>query len=211
MNPRVKLGIDIGLTRAMATRLAGLRTPERIQDFVSRLRWNYQTDGPTALSVVGVLRQDQAHCIEGAFVAACALWLNGYPPLLIDLGAARGDVDHVMAIFRRGRYWGAISKSNSPFLRYRDPIYRNLRELAVSFFPQYVKRRRKTLRTYSLPVDLRRHDPALWVTRDGFCHEMVDVLTGARHFDILPAGSQSSLRPIDEIEARANTLRDHPA
>jgi len=210
MNPRVKLGVDIGLTRAMATRLAGLRTPERIQDFVSRLRWNYQTDGPTALSVVGVLRQDQAHCIEGAFVAACALWLNGYPPLLIDLGAARGDVDHVMAIFRRGRYWGAISKSNSPFLRYRDPIYRNLRELAVSFFPQYVKRRRKTLRTYSLPVDLRRHDPALWVTRDGFCHEMVDVLTGARHFGILPADGQSKLRSIDEIEARANTLRDFP-
>ena len=210
MNPRVKLGVDIGLTRAMATRLAGLRTPRRIQDFVSRLRWNYQADGPTALSVVGVLRQDQAHCIEGAFVAACALWLNGHPPLLIDLGAARGDVDHVMAIFRRGRYWGAISKSNSPFLRYRDPIYRNLRELAVSFFPQYVKRRRKTLRTYSLPVDLRRHDPALWVTRDGFCHEMVDVLTGARHFNILPAEEQSKLRPIDGIEARANALRDFP-
>jgi len=210
MNPRVKLGVDIGLARAMATRLAGLRTPERIQDFVSRLRWNYQTDGPTALSVVGALRQDHAHCIEGAFVAACALWLNGYPPLLIDLGAARGDVDHVMAIFRRGRYWGAISKSNSPFLRYRDPIYRNLRELAVSFFPQYVKRRRKTLRTYSLPVDLRRHNPALWVTRDGFCHEMVDVLTGARHFNILPADGQSKLRPIDEIESRANTLRDFP-
>ena len=210
MNPQMKLGVDIGLTRAMATRLAGLRTPERIQDFVSHLRWNHQTDGPTALSVVGVLRQDQAHCIEGAFVAACALWLNGYPPLLIDLGAARGDVDHVMAIFRRGRYWGAISKSNSPFLRYRDPIYRNLRELAVSFFPQYVKHRRKTLRTYSLPVDLRRHDPTLWVTRDGFCHEMVDVLTGARHFNILPADGQSKLRPIDEIEARANTLRDFP-
>ena len=210
MNPRVKLGVDIGLSRAMATRLAGLRTPERIQDFVSGLRWNYQSDGPTALSVVGVLRQDQAHCIEGAFVAACALWLNGDPPLLIDLGAARGDVDHVMAIFRRGRSWGAISKSNSPYLRYRDPIYRSLRELAISFFPQYVKHRRKTLRTYSVPVDLRRHDPVLWVTRDGFCHEMVDTLTAARHFDILPVGMRAGLRPIDEIEARANTLRDYP-
>jgi hypothetical protein len=210
MNAPVKLGIEIGLTRAMTTRLAGLRTPERIQDFVSGLRWNYQSDGPTALSVVGVLRQNRAHCIEGAFVAASALWLNGYPPLLIDLGAARGDVDHVMALFRRGGHWGAISKSNSPYLRYRDPIYRTLRELALSFFPQYVKHRRKTLRTYSVPVDLRRHDPALWVTRDGFCHEMVDVLTGARHFDILPVGMNAGLRPIDEIEARANLLRDHP-
>jgi hypothetical protein len=210
MNARVKLGVEIGLSKAMATQLEGLRTPERIQDFVSRLRWNYQSDGPTALSVVGVLRQGHAHCIEGAFVAACALWLNGYPPLLIDLGAARGDVDHVMALFRRGRFWGAISKSNSPYLRYRDPIYRNLRELALSFFPQYVKHRRKTLRTYSVPVDLRRHAPALWVTRDGFCHEMVDTLTGARHFDILPAGMNAGLRPIDEIEARANLLRDFP-
>jgi hypothetical protein len=119
-------------------------------------------------------------------------------------------VDHVIALFRRGRYWGAISKSNSPFLRYRDPIYRSLRELALSFFPQYVKLRRKTLRTYSVPVDLRRHDPKLWVTRPGFCHELVDVLTGARHFAILPPGRESSLRPIDEIEARANLLRDYP-
>ena len=210
MNPRVKLAADLGLSRAMTTRLAGLRTPERIQDFVSQLRWNYQSDGPTALSVVEVLRHGHAHCIEGAFVAACALWLNGDPPLLIDLGAARGDVDHVMALFRRGRSWGAISKSNSPYLRYRDPIYRNLRELAISFFPQYIKHRRKTLRTYSVPVDLRRHDPALWVTRDGFCHEMVDVLTGARHFDILPDGMKAGLRPIDDIEARANLLRDYP-
>lgn len=210
MNARLKLAVEIGLTRGIATRLAGLRTPERIQDFVSRLRWNHQSDGPTALSVVEVLRHEHAHCIEGAFVAACALWLNGHPPLLIDLGAARGDVDHVMAIFRCGRHWGAISKSNSPYLRYRDPIYRNLRELALSFFPQYVKLRRKTLRTYSVPVDLRRYDPTLWVTRAGFCHEMVDALTAARHFDILPADGQPRLRPIDEIEARANLLRDHP-
>lgn len=210
MHPRVKFGVELGLTRDMATRLAALRTPERIQDFVSTIRWNRETGGPTALSVVEVLRQGRAHCIEGAFVAAAALWLSGHPPLLIDLGAARGDVDHVMALFRRGRHWGAISKSNSPFLRYRDPIYRSLRELTLSFFPQYVKHRRKTLRTYSVPVDLRRHDPALWVTRAGFCHELVDALTGARHFDILPAGREPGLRPIDEIEARANTLRDFP-
>lgn len=205
-----KLGVSIGLPQAMASRLARLRTPERIQDFVTGLRWNYQTDGPTAFAVTGVLRERHAHCIEGAFVAACALWLNGHPPLLVDLGAARGDVDHVMALFRRGRHWGAISKSNSPYLRYRDPIYRTLRELAISFFPQYIKHRRKTLRTYSVPIDLRRHDPKLWVTRDGFCHEMVDVLTGARHFDILPEDGATRLRRIDEIEARANLLRDHP-
>lgn len=206
----VELGRGLGLTREAAASLAALRTPDRIQDFVNRIPWNHEADGPTASSVVEVLGKRRAHCIEGAFVAACGLWLAGHPPLLMDMGAARGDVDHVVALFRRGRLWGAISKSNSPFLRYRDPIHRSLRELAISFFPQYVKRRRKTLRSYSVPVDLRRHDPALWVTHRGFCRQMVDTLTAARHFPILPAGGEAALRPIDEIEARSNTLRDYP-
>jgi len=201
-------GLDIGLDRAATARLAALKTPRRIQDFVNGIRWNYERSGPTAMSVVAVLREKRAHCVEGAFVAACALWLAGFPPLLMDMGAARGDVDHVVALFRCGRLWGAISKSNSPFLRYRDPIYRSLRELSLSYFPQYVKKRRKTLRTYSVAVDLRRYDPALWVTHEGFCHTMVDTLTGARHFSLLPPGSERHLRPIDEIEARSNLLKD---
>jgi hypothetical protein len=206
----VQLGLDLGLPRTFAARLAALRTPHRIQDFVNAIPWNHETDGPTARSVVETLRAGRAHCVEAAFVAGCALWLAGEPPLLMDLGAARGDVDHVVALFRRGGHWGAISKSNSPFLRYRDPIHRTLRELAISFFPQYVKLRRKTLRTYSIAVDLRRHDPANWVTHPGFCHEMVDALTGSRHFSILPPGMKHALRPIDEIEARSNLLKDYP-
>lgn len=206
----IPLGERLGLARPLAARLATLRTPERIQNFVNGIPWNHEHDGPTARSVVGTITHDRAHCIEAAFVAACCLWLAGEPPLLMDMGAARGDVDHVVAIFRRRGHWGAISKSNSPFLRYRDPIHRTLRELAISFFPQYVRGRRKTLRTYSVAIDLRRHDPADWVTHGGFCHAMVDTLTGARHFPILPAGMDAALRPIDEIEARSNQLRDYP-
>jgi len=199
----------LGLGPKMAARLAGLKTPERIQDFVNALRWNGESEGPTARSVAEVLRHGEAHCVEGAFVAAYALWLAGEPPLLMDMGAARGDVDHVVTLFRRGRSWGGISKSNSPFLRYRDPIYRSLRELSLSYFPQYVKKRRKTLRTYSIAIDLRRFDPALWVTHRGFCHEVVDALTGARHFPLLPPGAEKHLRPIDEIEARSNLLKEY--
>jgi hypothetical protein len=206
-DPRPRL---LGLDPRLAARLAGLKTPSHIQDFVTSLRWNAENQGPTARSVAEVLRHREAHCVEGAFVAAAALWLAGEPPLVMDMGAARGDVDHVVALFRRGRAWGAISKSNSPFLRYRDPIYRSLRELSLSFFPQYVHRRRKTLRTYSVAIDLSRFDPALWVTHRGFCHEVVDKLTGARHFAILAPGAEKYLRPIDEIEARSNLLKDYP-
>jgi hypothetical protein len=199
----------LGLPRPLARRLASLRTPERIQAFVNRLRWNDELDGPTARSVVETIAWNRAHCVEGAFVAACALWLAGMPPLVMDLGAASGDVDHVVALFRRRGHWGAISKSNSPLLRYRDPIHRSLRELALTFFPQYVRRRRKTLRTYSVAIDLRRFDPAIWITHPGFCHEVVDSLTAARHFALLPAGAETSLRPIDEIEAEGARLREY--
>ena len=199
-----------GLPPAARAKLGRLRTPERIQDFVNAIPWNHAPDGSSARSVAGVLEADRANCVEAAFVAACALWLAGEPPLLMDMGAARGDVDHVVALFRRRGLWGAISKSNSPFLRYRDPIHRSLRELAISFFPQYVKGRRKTLRTYSVPVDLRRHDPATWATGAGFCTRVVDTLTAARHFDLLPPGSARGLRPIDGIEARSNELKDFP-
>lgn len=201
---------SLGLPPAAEARLARLRTPERIQSFLNRIPWNTEPDGHTARSVTGVLEHDLAHCIEGAFVAAAALTLAGHPPLLMDMGAARGDVDHVVALFRRRGLWGAISKSNSPLLRYRDPIYRSLRELSLSFFPQYVKGRRKTLRTYSVSVDLRKHDPELWVTNEGpICQEMVNILTIARHFPIVPPEAAGDLRLIDEIERQGALLNEH--
>jgi len=202
--------IDLGLPEQVETRLQRLRRPERIQSFINRIPWNTQESGHTARSVVGILEHNTAHCIEGAFVAAAALALAGHPPLLMDMGAARGDVDHVVALFRRRGHWGAISKSNSPLLRYRDPIYRSLRELSLSFFPQYVKGRRKTLRTYSVSVDLRKFDPTLWVTHPyPISQEMVDVLTVARHFPIVPPEAEHDLRLIDEIERQSSRISEH--
>ena len=210
MRKAVAVGRKLGLTPEAAKTLAELRTPERIQDFINDIPWNTEPDGETARSVAEVLRLRQAHCVEGAFVAACAFWLAGRRPLLMDMGASEEDVDHVVALFRRGRYWGAISKSNSPSLRYRDPIYRTLRALSLSFFPQYVLERQKTLRTYSVSIDLRRYDPAIWVTQEGYCLEMLEILTSARHFELLPEDFEGQdLRPIDTIEAQSNRLTEH--
>ncbi|HJQ60080.1 MAG TPA: hypothetical protein VJ890_24460, partial [Vineibacter sp.] len=120
----------LGLSPAQYRTLQRLRTPERIQDFVTALPTNFELNGDTALSVRRTLAEGHAHCLEGAFVAACALWIAGEPPLLMDLQADASDDDHVVALFRRGGGWGAISKSNHVWLRWRDPIYRSLRELA---------------------------------------------------------------------------------
>jgi len=205
----LSLGVQIGLDRDSAALLASLRNPGRIQNFVNDIPWTHGEDGVLARSVSDVLEQRLAKCIEGALVAACALWLAGEPPLLMDLGAV-GDVDHVVALFRRRGLWGAISKSNSPYLRFRDPIYRSMRELAISFFPQYLKGRRKTLRTYSVPLDLRRHHPSLWVVRRGDCPEIVDALTTIRHFPIVPEDATDILRPADGIEVAGSQLRQFP-
>ncbi|MBL8631542.1 MAG: hypothetical protein JNM81_18045 [Rhodospirillaceae bacterium] len=206
---KIRRGMMLGLPRPQAQQLSTLSTPEEIQDFVGRIPMNFEIGGGTALSVTETLKQRRAHCIEAAMVAACALHMNGHPPFLMDMGAAEGDVDHVIALFKRGAYWGAISKSNGAYLRYRDPIFRTLRELALSYFAEYTKGRKKTLRTYSVPVDLRRTDPKLWVTHPNFCSEIVDILTTAKHFDLVPRGQEKRIRLLDPIECAAYDLDEY--
>jgi len=202
-------GERLGLEREAALALASLRTPARIQNFINEIPWTSPDDGVLARPVATVLDQRLAKCIDGALVAACALWISGERPLLMDLGAV-GDVDHVVALFRRRGLWGAISKSNSPCLRFRDPIYRSMRELALSFFPQFLKGRRKTLRTYSVPLDLRRYAPSLWVARRDDCPEIVDALTSVRHFALVPREASEALRPADGIEVEGSRLKEYP-
>ena len=155
MRKRHPTPAELGLTAEEGRVLRALTTPQHIQEFVVGLHANFEEEGDTLRSVRGVLRHRRAHCIEAAFVAACALWLQGEPPLIMDL-TAKGDSDHVIAIFRRHGCWGAISKSNHVWLRWRDPVYRSLRELAMSYFHEYTNKHRKTLRTYSRPVGLDR-------------------------------------------------------
>jgi len=202
---------DLGLTRREFAILRRLDTPQKIQAFLNAIPINHEIGGETMLSVRQVLRQRRAHCIEGAFVAACAFWVNGKPPLVMYMDCADGDVPHVLALFRRGSAWGAISKTNGAHLRYRDPIYRNLRELAMSYFHEYFdKRGRKTLRSYSAAFDLRRLDPALWVTAEGNCEKANTRLSESRHFAVISARQQRLLSRRDAFQRRAAKLVQYP-
>ena len=196
---------QLGLTAAEGRVLRALRTPERIQQFIVELPANFEEDGDTLRSVRGVLQHRKAHCIEAAFTAACALWLQGLPPLLLDL-TAKGDSDHVIAVFKRGGGWGAISKSNHVWLRWRDPVYRSPRELVMSYFHEYTNKQRKSLRTYSLPVDLRRFPTDMWVTNGEDCWEVGAALCDVKHFRILTPAQARRLLPRDETELRADDL-----
>ena len=202
---------DLGLTRTEFAILRRLSTPHKIQDFVSSLRANFERKGETCLSVRQVLRRHHAHCIEGAMLAACTLWIHGEPPLLLDLKAVH-DFDHVVALFRRRGCWGAISKTNHAQLRYRDPVYRTLRELAMSYFHEYTnKKGRLTLRSYSRAFDLRKMDPKLWVTNGSDCWDMPEMLDEIRHYPLVKGKQVRLLYRRDAMERKVGTLLEHPA
>jgi len=202
---------DLGLTPREHLILKRLSTPAKIQAFLNAIPINHEIGGETVLSVREVLRQRRAHCIEGAMVAAAALWANGDPPLLVHLDCDLSDYPHVIAVFRRHGAWGAISKTNGTPLRYRDPIYRTLRELALSYFHEYSNRRgHKTLRSYSAPFDMRRIDPAEWVTAGKSCWKTHDRLVELRHFPLISRRQERLLTKRDAFERKAGKVVEYP-
>ena len=209
---RVARREDLGLTGREFATLRRLDTPQKIQAFLNTIPINHEIGGETILSVREVLRQRRAHCIEGAFLAACALWIHGEPAFVMDMDCDPSDYPHVVALFRRGANWGAISKTNGAYLRYRDPVYRSLRELGMSYFHEYFnKRGHKTLRSYSVAFDMRLIDPGLWVTSSTACKLANDRLTALRHYRLISRRQERLLSRRDPFERRAAKLVQYPA
>ena len=183
-----------GLSPADLRTLRALNTPMRIQRFIDALDYQY---ADTAWSPARVLRERKGHCLEGALLAAAALRVNGFPPLAMDLEAVRDD-DHVVAVYREHGLWGGIAKSNFAGLRFRAPVYRTLRELALSYFDHYYNLRgERTLRAYSRPVNLARLDRCDWMTSDGDVWCVPEALIAAKHYPIIPDRVARELPRLD--------------
>jgi hypothetical protein len=194
------------LTRTERRLFRGLDRPARIQDFLETIPINFERGGDTCKSPRMVLETRTAHCIEGALLAATALWFHGHRPLLLDLKATSRDIDHVVAPFRAHGRWGAISKTNHAVLRYRDPVYRSVRELAMSYFHEYtMDDGRKSLASYSAIFDLRRRGGDWIVCREDLW-DLSYALDRSRHYSILEGRPRRTLRRADAIELRAGSL-----
>ena len=178
--------------------LRRLRTPERIQRFLDdEVGYNKERTGPTCRSPRRVLRDRTAQCLEGALFGGAALRVQGWEPLLLDLEAVRDD-DHVLALFRQRGCWGAVAKSNYAGLRFREPVYRTLRELAMSYFEHYYNPEgEKTLRSYSRPVNLRRFDRIGWMTTEENLWPISDYLFQIPHRRLLMPGVERRLNRMD--------------
>jgi len=174
---------------------------------------NWEKKGDTHMSPRRVLREGKAHCIEGAVLAAAALTLHNEPPLIMDLYArdGTGDVDHVVALYKRNNRWGAVSKTNHPSIRFRDPAYRTLRELALSYFHEWFMNTtgEKTLESYSRPLNLKKFGEG-WLTTEEELFWLDDALNEAPHYELIPQKNWKYVRRADPMELAAGRLEEWP-
>ena len=193
----------IGFNATELRKLRSLKTPHGIQRFLDDMPYHL---ADSAYSPRRVLEEKTSHCFEGALFAAAALRVNGYPPLILDLEAEH-DTDHVIAIFREDGHWGAIAKSNYTGCRYREPVYRSLRELALSYFEGYFNlRQERSLRTFSRPVNMARFDHMGWMTSAEPLWFVAEYLFDIHHYRLLTPRMAKKLHRLDDRSFRAGCL-----
>jgi hypothetical protein len=183
-----------GFTPSELRALRALKSPAGIQRFLDDIPYHL---AGTAWSPRKVLHEKTAHCLEGAIFAAAALRVLGFAPFILDLEADQ-DTDHVLAIFKMRGHWGAIAKSNFSGCRYREPVYRTLRELALSYFNIYFNLRgERTLRRFSRPVNLARFDDRNWMTSEKAIWFVAEYLCDIPHRRLLKRGLEKHLTRVD--------------
>ena len=206
MNPKK---LNLILTKPEQNLLKKLNTPTKIQTWLESIPFNTETRGETIHSPRQVMKYRTAHCLEGALFAGLALIYHGHQPLLLDLKVDNTDhdSDHVVALFQIDGHWGAISKTRHAVLRYRDPIYKSIRELVMSYFHEYfIQSGHKTLRSYSAkPFDLSKLDNS-WVTSAEHLYPISTLLDRAPHTKILTPKMVRGLRKATKIEIKAGEI-----
>jgi hypothetical protein len=199
------------LTPAEHRALARLDTPQKIQDFLDRLPINFELGGHGTMSPRRVLQARTAHCSEAALLAAAAFAYHGQPALLMDMQAAPSDQDHVIALFKLRGLWGAISKTNHAILRWRDPVYRSPRELAMSYAHEYcLPSGKKSLLAYSRPFSLARYPPKRWVIATEDLDWVLEALDASPHLPIAPKVAMAKRRRSPRVELRAQEVVEWP-
>jgi hypothetical protein len=188
--------------------LRELTSPVKIQTFLDDIA--YSTDDFYRCPV-RVLRERTAHCFDGAMFAAAALRRIGHPPLILDLLSNGRDDEHLLALFKTDGYWGAVAKSNFVGLRFREPVYRTLRELAMSYFEQYYNvHREKTLRGYTGPLNLKRFDRFEWMTRDAPLELIAQRTEEIHRIDLITPSMAERLSPMDARSYQAGLCGADP-
>ncbi len=190
--------------------LKRINTPAKVQDFLNTLPFDFAQGDEMDRSVQGTLKSGKTDCAGGAVLAAAALWMQGRRPLILDLKTIRPDFDHILALYKEGDKWGAISKTNHAVLRYRESVYMNVRELVMSYFHEYfLPNGKKTLRSFSRPFDLSKYG-VRWLTDPDALIDIIYDLDHSPHEEILSAHEAKKLRLADTVEIKAGEITEYP-
>jgi hypothetical protein len=182
-----------------------LSTPAKIQDFLDKVPFNFEERGETYWSPMKMLRENRAHCFEGAVFACFCLQKHGIPNYLMDLKVKnlKKDSDHTLCIFKINKFWGAISKTNHSVLRWRDPIYKNFRELAFSYFHEYfLDNGDKTLSSFSKPFDIWKRFGTKWTNEKKDLDDIAEALDRSPHINFIPKQNTKFIRKAGKTEIR---------
>lgn len=203
---------DFGYNKEEVRLFRKLNSPQKIQDYLNSIPFNFEEKGETCMSPRVAIRKNKVHCMEGAMLAAAILEFHGYKPLVVDLRSIKKphDDDHIIAVFKKFGCFGAISKTNHPVLRYREPVYKTLRELVMSYFHEYyLVNGLKTLREYTDPFDLNYFNKLEWRTSEKDLLDIPHHLDKIKHYKILTPTQEKNLRKVDEIEVDAGDLEEY--
>lgn len=197
------------LTKDECDFLKTLSTPEKIQDYLDSISFNHERDGETVMSPRSVLQTKKAHCIEGALLAGIALWLQGRPPLIVSLKVKHSDYDHIITIFKENGYYGALSKTNHNVLRYRDPIYKSIRELVMSYFHEYflTTNGEKTLLGYTRPINIKKFGTK-WITSEENLLTIAEKIYDTKVIAIVPEKNKKLLRNATVTERTSASISE---
>jgi hypothetical protein len=186
-----------------------LNSPFKIQEFLDSIPYSTEERYRCPRSV---LQDNKAHCYDGAVFAAAVLQMIGYPPLLVEMLPNDRDDDHVLAVFRQGTCWGAVAKSNFVGLRYREPVYRSLREMIMSYFESFFNiAGERTLLGYTAPLNLNRFNKLDWLIDDRTMDVIGDALNGVRKYRIMTPAMTRKLTCVDKRSYKAGLLGSKPS
>lgn len=191
--------------KEISTLIKKLITPQKVQDFLDKVPFNFEQEGETYMSPERALKTNKMHCFEGAIFASVCLQKHKIENYLLDLKVKnlKKDSDHVLCIFKINKFWGAISKTNHAVLRWRDPIYKNHRELALSFFHEYfLDSGEKTLLSFSKPFDIFKKFGTDWTTAQENLDEIVEALDDSPHIDFVPKANKKFIRRAGKTEIK---------
>lgn len=199
--------LESRLTAAERAVWRGLANPMQIQLFLDSVPYIGEERYRCPLTF---LRERAGHCFDGALFAAAALRRLGYPPRIVDLVPGDDD-DHVLAVYQRGACWGALAKSNYAVLRYREPVYRSLRELVMSYFEGYFDfYGKRTLRGFTRPLNLTAYDRVGWMWSDARLDDIGVKLGEIKIYKVLTPAQIRALTEVDERSYQSGTLGMNP-